>query len=215
MDELTILADKYKTDKGSTHHNYTPIYHEYLKNYRSQPFTMLELGFGGYHHKDSGGESAKMWAEYFPHAHIIVTDIYDKDLTGFPSMVKFHKVSQNDEPGLKEILRVPPLVIIDDASHNSVLTCESFNILFPLLKSGGIYIVEDTETSYWDNDEFKGSTTILDLHKKSTMNSFKLIPDIINAANIPSLIPNLSFPDWMKEIKAIHFYQQFIVILKK
>ena len=40
-------------------------------------------------------------------------------------------------------------VVIDDGSHISDQTIAAFQVLFPVLKPGGIYVVEDIQTSYW------------------------------------------------------------------
>ena len=41
-------------------------------------------------------------------------------------------------------------VIIDDGSHDPEDMMLGFDIMFPLLKEGGLYILEDVETSYWN-----------------------------------------------------------------
>ena len=40
-------------------------------------------------------------------------------------------------------------IIIDDGSHLNDDVIKTFNILFPLLRQDGIYVVEDTQTAYW------------------------------------------------------------------
>ena len=43
------------------------------------------------------------------------------------------------------------------AAHNNRLTIESFRIIFPMLKSGDLYFVEDAHTSYYETQEYEGS----------------------------------------------------------
>jgi hypothetical protein len=74
--------------------------------------------------------------------------------------------------------------------------------MFPLLKSGGIYVVEDTETSYWsavatDGTDFKGGD-----HPNTVMNYFKRKADEVNLIE-------------KTDIEAVHFYKGIIIILKK
>src|SRR5690606_41306911 len=62
-----------------------------------------------------------------------------------------------------------PDLIIDDGSHINEHVIESFNFLFPRLKSGGIYVIEDVQTSYWvdyggDNIEMNNNTTRSEEH---------------------------------------------------
>lgn len=40
-------------------------------------------------------------------------------------------------------------VVLDDGSHVSKHQRTSFDVLFPLLSEGGLYVIEDTHTSYW------------------------------------------------------------------
>lgn len=41
-------------------------------------------------------------------------------------------------------------VVIDDGSHHPYHQLRTFLFLFPYLPPGGIYVIEDVETSYWD-----------------------------------------------------------------
>jgi hypothetical protein len=40
-------------------------------------------------------------------------------------------------------------IVIDDASHDLALTRASFNLAFPYLKAGGLYIIEDWGWAHW------------------------------------------------------------------
>ena len=54
-------------------------------------------------------------------------------------------------------------LVVDDASHNYALSLATFNGLFPRVKPGGIYVIEDWGWAHWhaggfqepDNQEFK------------------------------------------------------------
>ena len=52
-------------------------------------------------------------------------------------------------------------LIIDDAGHSANEQIKNFEILFPILKPGGIYSIEDVE-------KFQGNTEILDYFKDLT-----------------------------------------------
>jgi hypothetical protein len=41
-------------------------------------------------------------------------------------------------------------IIIDDGSHVQSHVRETFSIMFPKLKNGGLYLVEDLHTAYWE-----------------------------------------------------------------
>lgn len=149
-----------------------------------------------------------MWEEYFPHAHIHGIDIYDKSLFN-KNRIHTHICSQTNKQELNNLIDVigSPDVIIDDGSHISSDCIFSFEVLFPRVKSGGIYIVEDTETSYW-KEHFYGDDNIDDLTIKTTLNYFKRLTDSLNDTKF-----NYSGPKF--DIKTIGFYKGFVVIWKK
>lgn len=64
-------------------------------------------------------------------------------------------VSQADGPEVRRILAHdfagrPIDVVIDDASHDLGFTRASFEIAFPHLRPGGLYIIEDWGWAHWD-----------------------------------------------------------------
>lgn len=124
MSTLDKLAIKHGTDKSSRHHNYTQYYEKHLL-YRNKAINLLELGWGGHEDALKGGESARMWREYFPYANIVVIDNEYKDPSTFIPAVRFQKLSQDDSKGLTELSNENGGwdVVIDDASHISHLTC--------------------------------------------------------------------------------------------
>jgi len=207
MDQLSKLFDKHGSDKGPSHHGYSKHYFEILKGLQNSPLIFLEIGVGGYHYPDRGGGSLKAWEEFFPHAHIHGIDIYQKTFLN-KGRVHTHLVSQSDEQSLKNLIRTigAPDVILDDGSHINFESIISFETLFPLLKKEGIYIVEDTECSYWELN-YLGSDDIDNLKVKTVMNYFKRLTDGLN-----SHIFTYDGPKF--DIAHIDFYKGFIVIYK-
>lgn len=209
MDELSALAKKYGSDKYG-HHNYTPFYNLYLSPLKNNPLCLIELGVGGYQFVDRGGQSLKMWEEYFPQGRIVGVDIYDKSFLN-NGRIKTYIGSQTDREFLYNLVvdNGPVDVILDDASHNSGKTIESFKILFPLLRDGGIYIVEDTHTSGWDSEEYEGNSNPDEGH--TTLNFFKKLTDQLNWEVWQAKYRN----EFAESMEYIHFYKEFIVIKKK
>lgn len=200
MDTLSQLADKHRTDKGLWHHGYTPVYHKYFESLRNKPIRLLEIGVGGYQHPDKGGESLRMWAEYFRDGEIVAFDVYRKTFP-LPARCKVFCGSQVDAVFL-ESLPHPFDIIIDDGSHVCSHVITSFGALWGKLNSGGIYVIEDTETSYW-GEEYGGSKNP---NEFTSMNYFKRLCDTLN--------PECGLPDdW--GIESIHFYKGLIFIFKK
>jgi hypothetical protein len=76
--------------------------------------------------------------------------------------IKFHFcISQSDERAVRELIRSeftdPIDLIIDDASHQYAHTKRTFEIAFPHLRPGGLYVIEDWGWAHWkDYDGFKG-----------------------------------------------------------
>jgi hypothetical protein len=69
-------------------------------------------------------------------------------------IVPYYGVDQGDVEAVRGIMLrefgdVQLDVVIDDASHQYALTKRAFNVLFPLLRSGGKYFVEDWGWAHW------------------------------------------------------------------
>ena len=114
-----------------------------------QTLNILEIGIGGYDDPRSGGGSLRMWRTYFPNSRFPI-DIVDKSPHDERRITTFMG-SQTDEEFLADVIgRIGKVdIIIDDGSHRNDHVLQSFRFLFPLLDNGGIYVVEDTQTSYW------------------------------------------------------------------
>jgi len=142
---LDEIARKYGTDKcfklgGS--HNYTPFYDMILKG--RQVFNMLEIGV-------QGGESLKMWRDYFPEAMIYGWDIMDlSHLNG--DRIMNYVVDQGKAHRIADFFAKNDVMfdfVIDDGSHKAEDQITSLFTIFPYLNPGGVYIIEDM----W-HDEF-------------------------------------------------------------
>ena len=81
MDDLSKLAIKFGTDKWESHF-YTQHYDKNFSKFKNEKIKLLEIGVGGYSHKDLGGNSLRMWKEYFPMGQIFAFDIVNKTITG-------------------------------------------------------------------------------------------------------------------------------------
>ena len=146
LDELGI---KYNTDKASLYNTGQTIIkaHDYLKRYElflcnlvDEEFALVELGC-------FKGSSLKMWKEYFKNARIIGVDLNEELKSIEDERIKF--ICADATSGdLVNILKNESLeikCIIDDCSHAWADQRISFEQLFPLISSGGYYIIEDLE----------------------------------------------------------------------
>jgi 8-demethyl-8-(2-methoxy-alpha-L-rhamnosyl)tetracenomycin-C 3'-O-methyltransferase len=145
MTTLTSLADKHGTDKGE-HQGFMPFYEKYLPS-QNRANTIVELGV-------QQGNSIAMWEEWFKYSKIIGVDI-DISQVGerqYSTRVELLQGEQDDRH-LAEAICVyrSPDVVIDDASHISSKTIGAFQVWWPHVKPGGLYVVEDTHCSYDTN----------------------------------------------------------------
>ncbi|MEM8776675.1 MAG: hypothetical protein AAGF53_16700 [Pseudomonadota bacterium] len=161
-ENLTDLADRYGSDKGSTKHRYTELYHMLFHPYRQRKVTFLEMGLliGGPEHGVSADRETKdlpsirMWLEYFPKAEIHGLDV--SDFSWFEhERFTFHRCDMDDRRAIKEAISgidPAPHIVIDDASHASHHQQNAFLEIFPRLESGGLYVIEDLR---WQPDTYE------------------------------------------------------------
>jgi demethylmacrocin O-methyltransferase len=207
---LTKLAQLFGTDKWGAHY-YTQHYQHHFSSYKFKKIRLLEIGVGGYADPHSGGQSLRMWKKYFPFAKIFAIDIYDKKNLQ-EKRIKIFQGSQVDEQFLINVVRESGEldIIIDDGSHINEHVIKSFEVLFPHLKDGGIYVIEDLETSY--RDDYGGDSKDLE-NPKTSMNFFKSLADKINSKEYRTSGTQETIYD--SHVYAIHFYHNLIIIEKR
>jgi hypothetical protein len=206
---LTALAKIYGSDKWGKHF-YTTHYQNHFRKYRFKSINLLEIGVGGEENPLAGGNSLRMWKKFFPFGKIYSIDIYDKSPQE-ESRIKIFKGSQVDEGVLTNICnQVGEFdLIIDDGSHVNEHVIKSFEFLFPKLKEGGIYVIEDTQTSYWNH--YGGTSK--DFNFKGTMyHYFKSLIDALNHEEF--MISDYVKSYYDKHIVSMHFYHNMIFIYK-
>lgn len=144
-------ADLFFSNKGETVHkwpHYLPIYDKLFDSVAAD-VRFLEIGV-------YRGGSMKLWREYFgPDATIFGIDI-DPDCARFDGQHGSVRIGSQDDPTFLQAV-VEEMggvdIILDDGSHIASHQRASFEILFPLLKQGGLYVIEDMHTSYWPTFE--------------------------------------------------------------
>lgn len=207
IDLLTRLAIKHGTDKWGLHF-YTPIYNSFLRAIRRQPVRLLEIGIGGYNMQSVGGASLSMWAEYFPEGRIVGIDVADKRLKLDPR-IEIRRGSQDDPEFLKRVCdELGPFdVIIDDGSHVPQQVTASFGVLFPRLRNGGFYIIEDVQTTFWP--QFGGSAL-----GGATMRLAMATLENLHHAEIKVAHPTRHTDELSTSIAAFHAFHNVFVIEK-
>jgi demethylmacrocin O-methyltransferase len=147
--QLGALAVEYGSDKWASFHWYTAHYEKHFAKYRDQPVRVLEIGIGGFD-ADTGGGSLRMWKTYFRRGLVFGLDLFDKselDQQRLTTLV----ADQSDAAGLRAIAdRYGPFdIVIDDGSHENEHIRTSFDALFPHVRPGGVYVIEDLQTAYF------------------------------------------------------------------
>ena len=205
--ELDLLAALYGTDKFGEH-EYTPVYASLMRAARGKPVRLLEVGVGGF--ADAlGGESLRMWASYFRRGRVFGIDLYDKTSLS-AGRVQVFQCSQVDAPKLTELAKAhgPFDFIIDDGSHVNAHQIETFGILWPHLKDGGVYVVEDVQTSYWPS--YGGGPLGTPGYERSGMRWFKELADSVNMPEFLQPAPG----GLDATIASIAFHHNLIVLTK-
>lgn len=204
---------KYKTDK-LTHHGYHRFYDMYLLPLRYEKMNFLEIGI-------DSERSFKMWIDMFPKATIYGMDI------GFSKKYPRGEIFQGDQSKLEDLEKVYKSigkckVIMDDGSHVPEHQLLTFNYMFDkCLEYGGVYIIEDIETSYWRNAELYGYPVSSGYDANN--NIVKIFKDIVDIVNFEfmtsenakiiaskSLISRVN----LKYISSINFGGNCIIITK-
>lgn len=151
--DLDVLARFYGTDKSSRHHDYAHIYQAHLAPIRRKARSVLEIGVGGEtsttgYASTAGGQSLRMWADYFPRAEIIGIDIHAKEVAG--PRITFERGDQSDPGFLGHLVtRYGPFdVVVDDGSHIGRHIIASYSALWDAVKPMGFYIIEDLAAAY-------------------------------------------------------------------
>lgn len=126
--------DVHGGDKGTVH-DYLPVYEQHMT--RSTGATLLEIGV-------CFGHSIGMWREWLPGARVIGLDV-DLSRLWF-ELPDVHEVDATSREQVDALLDDTTLdYVIDDGSHRLADQIASFTILWPRVKPGGVYFIEDID----------------------------------------------------------------------
>jgi Methyltransferase domain len=151
-------------DLGDDHFVFFKV-HELVNQYRAffarrhdfRPRNVLELGIWD-------GGSTVFWFEIFrPDKHVAIDIDRRGDSEQFTRFVRERaladrlrtrwSIDQSDRDALRSLVRDefawPLDLVIDDASHFYEPTRASFEALFPRLREGGLYLIEDWAWGHW------------------------------------------------------------------
>jgi hypothetical protein len=180
--------------------HYLPIYEHHFQRFVNRPLTLLEIG-------GLNGGSLQMWKGYFgPQATIVCIDINPEVKQHEEDQIHVRIGDQSDTAFLQTLVDEFGQfdIVIDDGSHFSPHQIVSFDFLYPHTKENGVYLVEDTHTSYWP--EWGG------LKRPGTFMEFtKDLIDSLNAYHTRNALPVSEFTN---STTSMHFYDSVVVFEK-
>lgn len=203
------LCIRHNCDKGKlpngVGHDYGRHYESVLEPLRDKPIRLLEIGVGD-------GKSIRVWLDYFTHQNTRIVGV-DKDAVDHSrDRYEFVVANQTNVAALQPLMAWAYDVIIDDGSHTPDGTVTSFEALWPFVKRGGYYIIEDLRCSYMPGYQVDGWGT--------QMSFVKRLLDDINAQTDYKPSPDSVFhypqgTDGGRGIEWMKFSEELCILKKK
>lgn len=182
--------------------HYFPIYTRHLERFRGKPVRVLEIGVyrgGGLH----------MWAHYLgANAAIVGLDIDEAAVRAVKGRFPVVLGDQADPDVLRGLNDEygPFDIVIDDGGHTMEQQIVTIETLFPLLNDGGVFLVEDTHTSYWPSfgGELNAEGSFVEWSKPRIDDLHSRHHTGIDRHSI-----------WATDLDGIHWYDSVVVLDKK
>lgn len=185
---------------------YFNVYEKHLSKFKNKSPKVLEIGIR------SGG-SLELWNLYFGRG----SKIYGVDNDPRVLELRFDfkpDIELGDQEDIEFWKRYTEKrgffdIIIDDGGHTMSQQENSVVSLFNKLNYGGVYIVEDTHTSYWE--EYGGS-----INKPGTfVEKMKSLVDILHMRHVRDAQPPTNIVNTFHGLESISFYDSMIVLEKE
>ena len=127
--------------------DYYRIYDKVFSDRQFVPNSYLEVGV-------HFGDSLEVFRKTYETCKIVGIDLDpDKVESSADQSPRIYKCDQTDKETLEDIVQKEFHsgidLVIDDASHIGSKSYQTFEILFPFVKKGCFYIIEDWGTGYW------------------------------------------------------------------
>lgn len=204
LDEIGL---RFGTDKTSQFHNYLNFYESFMAPMREEPITLLEVGV-------FRGASLHMWRDYFPNAKIVGVDIEPTAKRFESERVHVELADQSNLQHLAElsVKHGPFDIVIEDGSHMWEHQITSLRALFPFVKNGGYYVVEDLQTNYGAlQDKYRGvSSQTCVAFLKRWMDIF-VADDLVDLSSIEDSF----LRTYGRSIDSMNFHRRACVVRKR
>jgi hypothetical protein len=192
---------------------YFDIYESHFAKYVNMNPTVLEIGV-------AKGGSLEMLSKYFVNGEIHGLDINEKimNYTFDEKNIFCHLGDQGDPKYWEQFNQNVNMqfdVIIDDGSHINSHQILTLLNLWPRLKEGGTYLVEDTHTSYWNWADTGGKEYGGGYRREGTfIEASKELIDFLHRQ-----FNGVLFPDVLKQVfedlYSVTYYNSVVVFTKK
>ena len=194
FDQIKLRSDKWEL--------YFDVYERYFHKFKDTSPTFVEVGV-------QCGGSLEAWVNYFDKN----SKIYGVDINPLVDSVEGAEVLRGDQSDplfwYNFINKVGEIdCFLDDGSHIVGHQINTFNYVWPHIKPGGVFICEDTCTSYWSGfgGRIKGPNTFIEYSKT--------LIDYLHAEHIESFSYDPYLLELSKDIGEIHFYNSMVVFVK-
>jgi cephalosporin hydroxylase len=160
------------------------------------------------------GGSLVFWMEVLRPAKLVGIDNMDRADSAYfrryitsrslqDRLKTYWRTDQRDAGRLRQIVETefegPLDLVIDDASHTYDATKASFEALFPLLRPGGLYVIEDWAWGHWP--EHNGPTHVFAHETEPT----RLIEELVHAVGSSHRTP-------AKVVSRVAIYEGFATV---
>lgn len=174
------------------------IYEPYFTSLRGEPVSLFEIGV-----KD--GSSLRMWRTYFRDGQIFGLDIKEKSRKHEEERVRIFIGDQKDPVLLDQVADEggPFDIVLDDGSHQAEDQQQTLRHLWPHVKPGGFYVMEDVHTSYKPGGRWEMGWRVAG----TTMEFIKGLLDDVHAADHGQ-------PQVLEDLEFVHLYYRTVVLRK-
>ncbi|MCM2563771.1 class I SAM-dependent methyltransferase [Lutimaribacter sp. EGI FJ00015] len=184
--------------------HYYDIYERELAQSRDRPVSFLEIGV-------FKGGSVPMWKAFLADgSRLTFIDIDPACANHAEPGTTIEIGNQADPDFIEKIARTygPFDIIVDDGSHVNAHQIKSFELLWPHIADGGVYVVEDCHTSYWPGfgGGYRNEASFIEFAKRliDRMHSWYTDQD--------EMFP---FDPIAKELESVRFFDSITMIEKR
>ena len=198
FDNLTLHCGKFDT--------YFDVYERHFDKFVNKNPIVVEVGI-------CRGGSAEMWKKYFGEGATIIG--IDIDPNAFkiehqtPGCIQVYGNQADPEFWKKFFEDYPEVdIFIDDGGHHQSQQITTLYAAWPHIKNNGVFLCEDTHTSYWDS--YGGGFC----RESSFIEYCKRLTDTVNLDHFKDTQDQVNLFEHYTNLNSIHYYDSIVVLEK-